>query len=235
MRHLSKLAAAALIGTALAQPLQAQTAGETARQIIVTGEGRVEAAPDMATMTLGVTTEARNAAEAMSANSAQLLQVLERLRAAGVADRDLQTTGLSLNPNWQQPAAGGTPRITGYVASNMLTVRLRDLAAMGSVLDAAIGDGANTFNGLSFGLSDPGPALDEARRKAVADAMARARLLSEAAGVTLGPVLSITEGGDRSGPGPMYRMEAAADAAVPVVGGAVATAASVTMVFAIGD
>jgi hypothetical protein len=231
MRHLSTLAAAALIG---AVPAHAHEAA-TPPQITVTGEGQVEAAPDMATMTLGVTTEARTAAEAVSSNSAQLAQVLGRLRDAGVAERDLQTTGLTLNPNWQAPSEGGTPRITGYIASNMLTVRLRDLTATGGVLDAAIGDGANTFNGLSFGLSDPAPAMAEARRRAVADAMARAKLLTEAAGLTLGPVLSITEGGVRAQPGPMFRMEAAADMAVPVAGGAVETAASVTMVFGLGE
>jgi hypothetical protein len=231
MRHLSTLAAAALLGAA---PASAQD-NAMLPQITVTGEGQVEAAPDMATMTLGVTTEARTAAAALSDNSTQLAQVLARLRAAGVAERDLQTTGLSLNPNWQAPSEGGTPRITGYVASNMLTVRLRDLEAMGGVLDAAIGDGANTFNGLSFGLSDPAPAMAEARRLAVADAIARATLLTEAAGLTLGPVLSISEGGVRAQPGPMFRMEAVADAPVPVAGGAVATQASVTIVFGLGE
>jgi hypothetical protein len=234
-RRAAMPAALALLAVAAALPLRADTAApaQATGQITVTGEGRVEAAPDMATLTLGVTTEARTAAEAMAANSAQLTRVLERLRSAGIADRDMQTTGLSLNPNWQSGGDGAAPRITGYVAGNMLAVRLRDLDATGQVLEAAIGDGANTFNGLSFGLTDPAAALTEARRRAVADALARARLLAEAAGLTLGPVLSISEGGSPGGPGPMFRMEAAADAPVPVLGGEVATEARVTMVFAL--
>lgn len=231
MRHLKTLAVALALGTVIAVPLHAQPPAQSQAQITVTGEGSVEGAPDLATMTLGVTTEGRTAAEAMTANSALLAKVLERLRAAGMEDRDLQTTGLSLNPNWQAPDGGGMARITGYVATNMLNVRVRKLDTLGAVLDAAIVDGANTFNGLSFSLADPAPAMNEARQKAVADAMARARLLTEAAGVTLGPVVSITEGGSFGGPGPLFRMDAAAASPVPVAAGAVSTTASVTMVF----
>jgi uncharacterized protein YggE len=115
---------------------------------------------------------------------------------------------------------------------NQLTVRVRDLEALGGVLDRSIQDGANTFNGLSFGLADPVPALNEARKRAVADAMARAKLLSGAAGVTLGSVVSITEGGGMGGPVPMFRMAAAdAASAIPVAAGEISTTASVTMVF----
>jgi uncharacterized protein YggE len=230
MRPMFPLAAALAMGMAVTAPLRA----ETAAQITVTGEGQVEAAPDMATMTLGVTTEGATPAEAMAANSAQLAAVLERLKSAGTADSDLQTTGLSLNPNWRNDATGTAPRIVGYVATNMLTVRVRALDTLGGVLDAAIGQGANTFNGVSFGLADPAPAMNEARRRAVADAMARAELLAGAAGVALGPVVSITEGGATGWPAPVYRMEADAASPVPVAAGQVTTQASVTMVFSIG-
>lgn len=204
-------------------------------RITVTGEGQVSGAPDMATVSLGVTTQAKTAAEAMAANSVQLGLVLERLRGAGIEERDLQTSGLSLNPDWQQPEGETQPRIVGYVASNMLTVRVRAIDTLGAVLDKAVVDGANTFNGVSFGLSDPKPALDEARKAAVADAMARAKLLTEAAGLKLGPVISITEGGNPGGPMPMFRMDAAAAPAVPVAAGEVATTASVTIVFSLAD
>ncbi len=229
MRPMRIFAAALVIGAALAAPLRA----ETAAQITVTGEGQVEAAPDMATLTLGVTTQGATAAAAMADNSAQLATVLARLKAAGIADTDLQTTGLSLNPNWQQDPAGAAPKIDGYIATNMLTVRIRALDKVGAVLEAAIGDGANTFNGISFGLADQTPALNEARRRAVTDAMARAALLAGAAGVRLGPVVSIQEGGGMGGPMPMFRMDAAAASPVPVAAGAVTTMASVTMVFSI--
>lgn len=232
MRTLTAFAAALMLCSAVAAPLRA----ETAATITVTGDGAVDARPDMATVSLGVTTQGATAAAAMADNSAQLAAVLERLRAAGIEERDLQTSGLSLNPNWQPTADGRSSEIVGYVASNMLTVRVRKLDGLGAVLDAAVTDGANTFNGLSFGLADPAPAMNEARRRAVADAMARAKLLTEAAGVPLGTVLSISEGGGFGGPVPVYKMDAAPAArAVPVAGGEVTTSASVTMVFAIGE
>ncbi|PZQ96828.1 MAG: SIMPL domain-containing protein [Cereibacter sphaeroides] len=204
-------------------------------RITVTGEGRVDGAPDLATVMLGVTTEGATAAEAMAANSIKLGMMLEQLRTGGIEDRDIQTSGLSLNPTWSQPQDGTAPKIAGYQASNQLTVRVRALDKLGGVLDRAVSDGANTFNGLTFGLSDPAPALNEARKRAVADAMSRARVLVGAAGLTLGPVVSIAEGGDMGMPQPMYRMDAAAASTVPVAAGEVSTSASVTMVFELKD
>ncbi len=229
MRTLNILA----LSTALALPFSLPALAEGPATISVTGEGVVEAAPDIATISMGVTTEAPTAAEAMSANSAALSAVLERLRAAGVADRDLQTSNLTLNPNWVGYDSGKAPTISGYTASNMLTVRVRALESLGTVLDSAITDGANTLNGVTFGVAEPRPALDEARKKAVADAIARATLLVEAAGAKLGPVVSISESSGFAPPMPMFRMEASADSGVPVAGGEVGLTASVTMVFEI--
>ncbi len=124
-------------------------------QISVTGEGRVDVAPDMATVSLGVTTQGATAAEAMAANSAAVQAVLDRLTAAGIAARDVQTTGLSLNPLWSNYDSGQQQKIEGYAAANMVTVRVRALDGLGGVLDAAVSDGANTLNGLSFGLATP--------------------------------------------------------------------------------
>ena len=236
MRRLSTSPfAAALLAATLALPMAATA--EEAGQITVTGEGRSDAAPDMATISLGVTTEGKTGAEAMAANSAELAKVLANLRGAGVEDRDVQTSGLSLNPNWDYSSSGGAGRIVGYVAANQLTVRVRALDDLGRMLDAAVSDGANTLNGVSFGLSEPGPALDEARVRAVEDARARAALLAGAAGVKLGRILSIAEGGGQMPPMPMFRMEAsAADAApVPVAAGEVSTLASVTIVWEIKE
>lgn len=200
-------------------------------QITVTGEGRVEVAPDMAVVSLGVTTEAKTASEAMTGNSGQLAKVLENLKAAGIAERDLQTSGLSLSPNWNHSANNG-PTIQGYIASNQLTVRVRDLASLGTVLDAAIKDGVNTLNGVTFGVENQAPLMDEARKRAVADARHKADLYSLAAGVTLGAVISIAEGGGGGGPAPMFRMaEAMAAAPVPVAEGEISIAASVTVVW----
>lgn len=230
MRILSVLAAAALAAALL---LPALAVAETPRpQISVTGEGRVDGAPDMATISLGVTTQDKTAGAAMAANSDGVAAVLANLTAAGIAARDIQTTGLSLNPVWSSYDSGPVQKIEGYVAANMVTVRVRALDTLGTVLDAAVKDGANTLNGLTFGLADPVPAMDSARALAVADAQRKAAQLAQAAGVTLGPVLSISEGGAYEAPQPMFRQDAAASA-VPVAGGEVATVATVTILYAI--
>ncbi len=221
------------LSVALVLPFSLPAMAESPATITVTGEGVVEAAPDIATISLGVTTEGKTAVEAMAANSAALTAVLDRLRAAGIEERDLQTSNLTLNPNWVGYDSGKAPTISGYTASNMLTVRVRALASLGTVLDSAITDGANTLNGVTFGLAEPRPAVDAARKEAVADAVARATLLVEAAGAKLGKVVSIAESGGFAQPMPMFRMEASADSAVPVAGGEVGLTASVTMVFEI--
>lgn len=236
MRPLTGFALAALIVLPLvAFSLPARAEGvplSQLPQITVTGEGRVAAAPDLATVTIGVTTRGKTAAEAMAANSAALAGVLANLRAAGIADRDLQTTGLSLNPVWSNLATSQAPEVTGFEAANMLTVRVRALDGLGEVLDVAVRDGANTLNGLSFGVDDPAPLLDEARARAVADARRRAEVLARAAGVTLGRVLTISEGG--AAPMPLYRMDASvASEAVPVAEGEVSVGATVAIVWEI--
>lgn len=233
----------AALAMALSLPMTAgawaQDSAATAEAMVitVTGEGRVDQAPDMATLSLGVTTEGATAAEALSANSAEIARVLERLSAAGVEARDVQTSGLSVNPNWQHNSSGEAPKIAGFIASNGVTVRIRALEGLGAVLDAAVKDGANQLNGVEFGLQDPRPSQDEARRRAVADAKARAELLAGAAGVKLGAIRSISESMGMQPPMPMFRMvaEAAAGALVPVAGGEVSTAANVTIVWAISQ
>lgn len=198
--------------------------------LTVTGMATVTAVPDQATLSLGVTTTGATAAAAMGANNDAASAVIARLIAAKVADRDMQTTGLSLNPNWVMNAAGTTQEIQGYTASSTLTVRIAALDAAGAILDAAIADGANTLNGLTFGLADPRPAEDDARKAAVADALARAQVLALAAGETLGPIVSITEGGGGQQPMPML-FKAAADSAVPLAAGEVGVSAEVTIVW----
>ncbi|MFN3724573.1 MAG: SIMPL domain-containing protein [Paracoccaceae bacterium] len=241
MRILQAALIASLMSATAVTAVFAQTPGQTSgqtvpvSQITVTGEGVVDGIPDIATLSLGVTTMGDTAAAAMAANTKALSAVMARLKAAGIADRDMQTTNLSINPNWSGYDGGQRQRIDGYTASNQLTVRIRALDGLGEVLDAAIQDGANTLNGLSFGLSEPRPAMDAARKAAVEDARARATLLVEAAGVTLGRIMSITEGGGYSQPQPMFRQAADSAGAVPVAAGEVATSASVTIVFEIAQ
>lgn len=198
--------------------------------LTVTGTAIVNAAPDQATLSLGVTTTGATAAAAMGANNDAASAVIARLIAAKVAERDMQTTGLSLNPNWVMNAAGTAQEIQGYTASSTLTVRIDALDTAGAILDAAIADGANTLNGLTFGLTDPRPLEDDARQAAVADALTRAQVLAQAAGETLGPIVSITEGGGGQQPMPML-FKAAADSAVPLAAGEVGVSAEVTIVW----
>ncbi len=204
-------------------------------RLTVIGEGSIETQPDMATISLGVTTEAETAAEALSANNEMTASVLETVSAAQVEPRDIQTSGLSLSPNWSQDRDGEASRIVGFVASNQITVRVRDLEALGGILDDVVSGGANTFNGLTFGLQEPGPARDEARKEAVADAQRKAQLYAEAAGVTLGPIVELSEvTGDQ--PQPMYRSNGAMmESAVPIAQGEISIEASVTVVFEIAE
>lgn len=224
-----KLLKACVLGTALAMPAMALADGK----IEVTGQGQVSIAPDMATVMLGVTTQGDTAQAAMEANAAELTRVMEQLSGAGIETADIQTTGLQLNPNWVD-GEGQARRIDGYTAENMVTVKVRQLDGLGGVLDAAVADGANTLNGISFDLADPKPVMDEARKRAVADAIERAQLMTEAAGVRLGEIERISEGGAMSPPMPMYRM--AADAAsTPVSAGEITRDAQVTIVFEISQ
>ncbi len=229
MRLIQALTLSAALALALSGPGAAEEA--KAPSITVTATGTVEAAPDMATLTVGVTTEGDTAAAALAANSASIAAVMARLSEAGIEARDMQTSNLSLYPNWSGPD-GTAPVIAGYVASNQVTIRVRQLDGLGAVLDAAVADGANTLNGLVFGLADPEPALNEARKAAVAEARARAELLAGAAGVTLGPILQISEGGSWTEPAPMFRAEIA-PAGVPVAGGELGLTATVTIHYGI--
>ena len=231
MRALNALFLSAALVLPLAAPALADD--RPARRISGTGTGTIEAAPDVATRRSGVTTQGDTAAAALAANPTATDAVIARLTASGIEARDMQTSNLSINPNWTGYDSS-SPRIAGYVASNMLTVRVRKLDTTGTVLDAAVADGANTLNGLTFGLADPEPAYNEARKEAVADARAKAELLAGAAGVSLGQVLSIADGGAMTDPAPMYR-DAVSAAPVPVVGGELGLVATVTLTFAIAD
>lgn len=222
MRILSALA----LSTALLLPLPVLADG--AGTITVTGNATVNVLPDMATITLGVTTTGDTAAAAMEANNEAVSAVIGRLIAAKVADRDMQTSSLQINPNWVMSADGSRQEIKGYVAANMLTVNIKALETTGAVLDAAITDGANTLNGLTFGLTNPRPQEDAARKAAVADALARANLLAEAAGAKLGPIVSINEGGAAM-PYPQPMFKSADASAVPIATGEIGVSASVTI------
>ena len=215
--------------------VQAQMAVEEApRQISVTGTGRVDLAPDMATVMIGVTHQDKAAGAAMQQTSDAVAAMLERLAGLGIAARDVQTTALTLNPVWREtPAQQGQPMPWGFEASNVVTLRLRDIAALGKVLDALVSDGANRLDGVTFGLQDPEASMDEARRRAVADAQRKATLYAAAAGVTLGQVISLSETGMATPRPQMLEMAAMRADSLPVAAGEVGITASVQMVFAL--
>ena len=205
------------------------------RRIIVQGEGMVSTQPDMAVINLGVTREARTASVAMDAASVATSQVLAVIADAGIAQADVQTSSINLSPRWDH-SKNGQPILSGYVASNTLSVRVRDLDSLPVLLDAVIGTGANTLNGLAFTVADSRPLEDKARSLAVVDARAKAALLAEAAGVALGPVVTITESGGAMPPVPMMRATAMEQSmAVPIATGEVDFRASVGILFDIVD
>ena len=212
------------------QPLTAQEAG----QLTVNGEGRVTAVPDMAIVSIGATAEAETAKDAMDQTSVITSAILDRLTDAGIEMRDVQTSELSLSPIWaNRPNSDTRPGIEGYRGSNRVTVRVRDLNQLGSVLDLVLADGANQLGNLQFTVADPEPLLNEARIRAVADARARAELLADAAGVELGALISLSETGTRNPQPEMMSMARASDMAVPIAEGETELRAGVTLVYEI--
>ncbi|MEF2552480.1 SIMPL domain-containing protein [Aurantimonas sp. A2-1-M11] len=230
---------------ALAQAPSPQAASRTApeRTIVVTGTGEARAAPDIAMTNFTVLRSAETAREALDAANAAMREVTAGIRALDIADRDLQTSGFSIAPQYRYDNNGdGTqkpPELVAYEVRNSLTVRVRDIARLGEILDRAVTLGVNQGGEISFDVADPQDTRNAARREAVADAMATATILAEAAGVTLGAVREISESAGEMPPQPMARsmkmMAAEAAPSVPVEAGENSFSASVRMVFAIAD
>ena len=231
------LAAAALF--VLAAPAAAQDRAMTDQQaplrtIAVTGQGTASAAPDLATLRFSVRSRGGTAGEAMRANAATMTKVRDRLRRAGIDARDMQTSGLGLNPYYEDRRSSGpnAREIAGYEAYNALMVRLREVDEAGRTIDAAIEAGANGLDSLQFGFEDDGALRDEARIAAVKNARAKASLLAKEAGVRLGQVLSITEGGAaRPRPEMMMRSVQSDMASTPIEAGENEVGAQVSVVF----
>ncbi len=218
-KHRTPLSAAIVAATLLAAPALAETLPPP--MITVSGEATVSVAPDLAQIDAGVTSDAKTAREASEANNAAMGKVLLALKGAGIAEKDYQTSRLSLQPQYapKVSVSGGPSAIVGYRASNRVTVRLRDVAKLANVIDTLVGAGANDIGGIGFSVSNASKLLDEAREQAIADARRKAEIYAKAAGVTLGAPLSISEEG---APGPMpYRRMAAgmAVSATPVAQG----------------
>ena len=198
--------------------------------ITVAGTGTVSAAPDMAEITTGVVTQAPAAAQALVANSQAMERLLRALGGLGIATRDIQTTSVSVTPLRRQGRDGQPPGITGYEVTNQVRVKVRDLAGLGRVLDQQVGQGANLVYGIHFGLQEPAPRLDEARKRAMADARRKAELYAAEVGLKVGRVVAVQEAGAVA-PRPELIPRVAMSAAVPVAPGEQEIQASVTVTF----
>jgi uncharacterized protein len=163
------------------------------RWVMVAGHGSVEAAPDTGHVSTGVVTEATTARDALTANNAAMRKVIDGLKAAGVAANDIRTEQFQIQPRYKSYKDRSTRQIEAYVVRNRIQVKVRDLARLGDILDQAVTLGANEGSGISFSVSDAEKRKDEARKLAVENATHRARLLAQASGARLGPVLTITE------------------------------------------
>jgi uncharacterized protein YggE len=166
------------------------------RRIVVLGEGEATVKPDMALLSLSVMREAMSAREALDANNKAMAEVIAAMKSSGVADRDLQTAGVQISARYDyvnKPDGTQEAKLAAYQVTNTLSVRVRDLAKTGEILDKSVSLGVNQGGGVSFTNDDPSATLTEARKNAVADAMARAKTLTDAAGVGLGKIIEISE------------------------------------------
>ncbi|MBP7366326.1 MAG: SIMPL domain-containing protein [Pseudoxanthomonas sp.] len=228
---LAAFAMTAAPATALAQAAPASDG----TLLSVSSRAEARKAPDIATFSAGVVTQAADGNAALRQNAEQMNRVLAAIKAAGVADKDVQTSGISLNPQYRYEE-NQPPRITGYQASNTVNVKLREVAKMGKVLDALVASGANQVNGPSFGIDDPEPLYDRARLDALKAARARAETYAGALGVRVRRIVSISEGGAAM-PSPMPRMammKAEAYDSTPVAAGESSVSVNLDVVFELG-
>ena len=233
---------AALVGlsapAALAQSAPMEMHAMTAAPALnLSAYGEVKGAPDMATITFGVMTEAPTAQAAMADNARRMQEVFAALSRAGIADRDIQTSGLNLSPQYDY-VQNEPPKLRGYQASNRVTVNIMDLTKVGTTADAVVSAGVNQIDGIAFGLKDPKAAEDQARVLAVRALQDKARLYAQALGVELGAVRTLNEGGGYQPPQPMpmyaARMQMAESDSTPVAAGQLAVRIDITGTYDLG-
>lgn len=230
------LALTATAPSALAQPASGTDAVFRATTLSLTAHGEVKIAPDMATIILGVTTEAATAIQAAQANAERMARVTASLKRMGLAERDVRTSQLSLTPQYAYPQ-NQPPQLTGYRAANQATLTVRDLKRLGSILDAAVGAGATDLGGISFGLQDPSAAEDAARLAASRALQAKAEVYAKANGLRILRLVNLSEGASYvPPPGPIPLAQAAArDVAVtPVSPGEIEVRVDVSGTYELG-
>jgi len=235
MRAMTSLAAALAL-VLLAAPALADDTPTTAT-LEATGQGIANVVPDIAVVSLGVSSSGRSASDALNANSTALSAAIAAVETAGVADKDIATTGLNIYPDYATNSDGTQvqpPKITGYSVSNEVRVTIRDITKAGDLLDKVVAAGANRIDGISFDVSNRKAAEDSALKDAIAEAMRKGQLMATAANVKLVRVLSVTTAasGEPSRP-PVYLLAKAA-AAVPVMPGEQETNVSATMIWEVG-
>lgn len=208
------------------------------RTITISGHGEVKAAPNMAVVTAGVMSSAATAREALDANNQAMETMMAALQTAGIERKDIQTSNFMVNPRYEYVQDGSRPpKVVGYDVSNNVTITLRKLDGMGSLLDQLVTSGSNQISGIQFLIDKPDELADAARKLAVADASRKAGVYAGAANVKLGPILSISEGGGYMPPVPyvakQMRSEAADAGQVPLAQGEQTVAIDVNIVWEI--
>lgn len=210
------------------------------RSISVQGQGTASAKPDLVTLSLGVQTTGDTAKDALELNSEQMTGVITAIQAAGIANEDIQTSGINLYPVYEDRSLvqpGEQREVVGYRATNSVTVTVHDISKAGSVLDAAVTAGANVASGIQFGLSDTDAIITDALIAAVQNAQAKAQTIADALGVKVGPALVVNEEWiDRPQAGAQFARAEAFDSggfAPPVQGGTVSVTAHIRVTFAI--
>ena len=204
-----------------------------ARTLSVSGQGEVKVAPDEATLTAGVVSQSVTADAALAANRRAMNAVFAALKREGIPDKSIQTSEFSVSPQYVSARNGAARRISGYEVSNDVSVTVDDLSKLGPAIDALVASGANSMSSIAFAIRDPKPLLALARAAAIRDAMARAQTYANAAGVTLGQVESITEGGVPESEPSNLAVSLMNKAATPIAAGEESVSAQATMTFEI--
>jgi uncharacterized protein YggE len=189
---LAFLAAAAL---AVGQVALADDKEPPKRTITMSGKGTIKSTPDKVTVSAGVESQAPTAKEALAKNTAAMTRVVDALKSAGIDPKDIQTTTFNVSPRYENRDDGKPARIVGYSVIDSVFVTSHDIGKLGAILDQLVSAGANSIGGISFDIDNPEDKQNDARKAAMADAIAKAKLYVEAAGAELGPVMTITEQG----------------------------------------
>lgn len=228
-----KFSLATLLALTLAACGGESARGEKGTLVSISATGEASRVPDTASISAGVVTEAEDSKKAMKDNAAQMAKLVEAIEKAGIDDKDVQTSGISLSPryNYQRDRK---PQITGYTARNTVRIKVREIEELGGVLDALAAAGANQIHGPSLEIGEPEPVMAEARQQALEKAQQRAETYAQGLGMKVRRIVSISENGDIAPPRPMMRAEMAgarADASTPVSPGETTVSVNLDLVF----